>query len=477
MKICLITFQYPPMLNGGVGTAIHRISRNLSAVGEDIHVVAPGELDLEDRIVPVKEAGVTIHRTFPGLGNHFGSPDQLRLIGEYVTKLHDDVGFDLLHGVFLFPAGHLACILSKRLGIPAIVSIRGSDIELMRFNPAFFGTVRWVLENSQMTTSVATSLLDNARQIADIARSRVIQNAFDPEIFDHRPIGQALADAHRAGKRGLLDRLIPGRSMSLTPTDFLERLEKEKSKGKLIIGTSSIIRPQKGFPTLVDSFVGLLKRNPNLLLFVVGDFADPEDRNKWHTRFKQAGFKDRLFLTGRVPHRLVLGWMKLMDVFVLPSIYEGSPNALLEAMYCEIPVVSTAVDGVDDILSDGENGLLFPVGDSAALTDILARLTADPALRTDLGKAGRRTVEDSFSPESETRIWLETYRSTLPLNGIPSSTGCFLKSLKTGRENLSRPSELHSTTSARRGPTPDYESRPIWPQRPTKQVKRSRKRR
>lgn len=89
MKICMVTFQYPPMVNGGVASAVHRIARNLVKAGEVVHVVCPGSLNVDTPISAVVEEDVIVHRTFPSLGNHFADPAQVRIVGEYIVDLHN----------------------------------------------------------------------------------------------------------------------------------------------------------------------------------------------------------------------------------------------------------------------------------------------------------------------------------------------------------------------------------------------------
>lgn len=88
--------------------------------------------------------------------------------------------------------------------------------------------------------------------------------------------------------------------------------------------------------------------------------------------------------------------MKAADIFVLPSFGEGFPNSLIEAMAVGLPAVATPVGAVPEIIRDGENGLLVPLGDGAALAAALDRLTQDPALRGRMGEAARRTVRDAY---------------------------------------------------------------------------------
>ena len=89
--------------------------------------------------------------------------------------------------------------------------------------------------------------------------------------------------------------------------------------------------------------------------------------------------------------------LNAMDIFVLPSYSEGLSLALLEAMAAGLPVIATAVGGLPEVVTDGDNGLLIPPRDAAALAGALERLLADPALAQRLGANAREHVREHFS--------------------------------------------------------------------------------
>ncbi len=105
------------------------------------------------------------------------------------------------------------------------------------------------------------------------------------------------------------------------------------------------------------------------------------------------GVADRVEFTGVVGQDEALRLYRDADVFCLPSLAEGLPTVLIEAMACAVPVVATRIDGVGELIADGEDGLLCEPGDPAALRAALERLAADPAERLRLGLAGQAKVE------------------------------------------------------------------------------------
>lgn len=398
MNICIITLEYPPMVHGGVGSATCRIAKNLAGVGLNMHVIAPGSLGIEETITPSCEDGVTVYRTFPALGNYYGDPMQLREIGRYVVKLHEKINFDLIHGMFLIPPGLVGAVVAKEIDRPLIVSIRGSDIELMRYIPMLSRTVGWVMEQASVVTSVTTDLMEKAKQIASLQKYKVISNAFDADEFDPWTIREI---AVGQGWRFQL---------------FVEKFLRAKSRERVIIGTVGIIRPVKGFPVLLEAFRKLVAFCPKAYLLIVGDFSNPEEKKVRLKQIKALGLNQHVFITGPSPHRHVLAWTREMDIFVLPSLYEGSPNALLEAMACGLPVVASRAGGIPDIATDGVDAMLIPPRDAEALAQQFITLVQNEPLRIRLGEAAKQTVQARFSPADETDAWMQVYRSVGVVN-------------------------------------------------------------
>jgi glycosyltransferase involved in cell wall biosynthesis len=99
-----------------------------------------------------------------------------------------------------------------------------------------------------------------------------------------------------------------------------------------------------------------------------------------------------------------------MDVFVHPSLRDGMPNALLEAMACEKMVIATPVGGVIDVVEDGKNGVLVKVNDADGLAEKILQLLNQPENNRTLSKAAREAVIHRFTPEKELEANLQVYQ-------------------------------------------------------------------
>ena len=121
------------------------------------------------------------------------------------------------------------------------------------------------------------------------------------------------------------------------------------------------------------------------------------------------GLRDTVKLCGGLPHDQVRALYDQATVFALPCVrgadgsLDGIPNVLLEAMAAQLPVVSTGIAAIPELLEDGVNGLLVPPRDELALAEALSRLLDDPNLRSDLGRQGHQTVCERFDLERNVR--------------------------------------------------------------------------
>jgi glycosyltransferase involved in cell wall biosynthesis len=151
----------------------------------------------------------------------------------------------------------------------------------------------------------------------------------------------------------------------------------------------------KGVYDLVDALSRLRPVRPRLRVECAGD----GDMARLRSRTLELGVAGQLTVRGWLAPRERDALLARASVFVLPSHFEALPMALLEAMAAGCPVVATAVGGIPDVVRDGENGLLVPPGNPAALADALQRLLGDRALAERLGREARATIAARFTLE------------------------------------------------------------------------------
>ena len=191
--------------------------------------------------------------------------------------------------------------------------------------------------------------------------------------------------------------------------DALQRTAVRKELGvgedEFCVGCVANLLPVKDHMTLLRALEHADQAFRKWRLLLVGDGAERPRLEEfvrahpsWDSRVHFLG------TSNRVPELLAA-----MDVYVLPSVNEGINNSLLEAMASERPVIATATGGNPEIVIDGESGLLFPVGDSAGLSEKLLMLEKERELRLKLGQQARSRVCREFSMDSMVHNYQELY--------------------------------------------------------------------
>ena len=174
------------------------------------------------------------------------------------------------------------------------------------------------------------------------------------------------------------------------------------------------LRPHKNLAMLVRSFAALASRYPQWELHIYGE--GPE-RGKLSNLIESLGLANRIRLCKPVPD--VLPILQSAAIYVQPSNREGFSNAVLEAMACQLPVIVTDYPGNPrDFITDGQNGIIIPVGDEAALTEALGKLMSDDSERARLGEAAGY-VCDRFSTDRIAQQWHEVIHSLIKRTTAP----------------------------------------------------------
>ena len=219
-------------------------------------------------------------------------------------------------------------------------------------------------------------------------------------------VSRSLAgDLRRLGIGEERIRIVPNGIALPEPPDVdrraMVREELHLPPDDLVIGMVANFRPRKGTELLIDAAGRLARDGAPIRLLLVGEAFREGSRDyaaELADRARQVGLGERIVFTGfrADVDRLIQG----LDVFVLPSRFgEGLPMVLLEAMGSAVPVVTTPVEGIAELVESGRNGLLVPVDDATALYRALRSLRDDPGRRTELGQAGRATVIAGYTAD------------------------------------------------------------------------------
>jgi glycosyltransferase involved in cell wall biosynthesis len=168
--------------------------------------------------------------------------------------------------------------------------------------------------------------------------------------------------------------------------------------------------PVKGQALLIDAVEQLRRSDVNVEAILLGDGV----RREALTRIvRERRLEDVVKLPGAVGQDQIRHYYEQADIFVLPSFAEGVPTVLMEAMAMGLPVVTTRIAGIPELVEDGRSGFVVAPGRVDALVDAVARLAADPELRRQMGEHGRAKVIADFSIEPSAAQMHEMFTSVL----------------------------------------------------------------
>ena len=296
---------------------------------------------------------------------------------ELIVEEHKREPFDVLHAYFITQAGFVATYAGKYLNIPSVVSIRGNDIERAPFDPSKFSHVMYALQNASAVTTNASELAKKAKAFVD-REIVLISNGIDTERFKPIPKNNMLAELLGIGQ---------------TP----------------VVGFVGELRKKKGLATILSAYAQANKQRPTTLL-IVGDVRQGDDK-KLLEEFQLSNSDSKIIITGYIAHNDLPSYYALMDVFVHPSLRDGMPNAILEAMACEKAVIATPVGGTKDVLEDGKNGVIVNVNDTNMLSEKILELLGNAEKREFLGRNARELIVKQFQPKEELEANLNLYRT------------------------------------------------------------------
>lgn len=284
--------------------------------------------------------------------------------------------------VIYFPWNSAAIAYEELLDrAPVVISCRGSQINVAPHNPEradLRDGLAATFARAAAVHCVSAQIRDEATRYGlDPGKAVVIRPAVDPELFQ-----PAVSSP-------------PGSSPLLPSPPAPLRL----------ITTGSVLW-RKGYEYALLAVRALLDRGVAVRFDIVGD--GPEAQRLLYT-IDDLALQEHVVWHGRRVPGEVLHLLQTADAFLLTSLSEGISNAVLEAMACGLPVVTTAVDGMPEAVTDGVEGFLVSPRDPAATADALARLAASPDLRRTMGAAGRARVQRDFALSDQIDAFVDLF--------------------------------------------------------------------
>jgi len=165
----------------------------------------------------------------------------------------------------------------------------------------------------------------------------------------------------------------------------------------VVVAHASNLKPVKRANDIAVAAAMAVTRDPRLIFLIIGDGPD---RAKLEQAVRDLDLADHFRFTGWVDHAALGAHLRLADMALITSATEGLTAAYLEAMATSLPLLASDIAGAREVVDDGKTGFLFPVGDAAAIADLIVELAADPGLRNRIGTNARAHVEQNHRLEA-----------------------------------------------------------------------------
>jgi len=401
-RICLLTETYYPLTGGGE-TQVRLLAENLAAHGFKVLVITRRVSKSFKRTEDI--GATTVHRIPPvGLGQ---SKRWVMLLWSSVILARMHRRYDIVYVSGFKALGVSAVLTSKLLGKNCILKadsngemsgdffaagLKKLGLTPSSFMVRIFLTVRnKILRQADsfvaITTGIARELKSHAVNPGSI---HPIANSVDTERF---------SPASGFQKSKLRQQLtVPNKEI-------------------IIIYTGRLVS-YKGLPLLIRVAHKIIREHKNVGLILVGsggiDIHNCEAELKDYV--KTNSLEDAVYFAGEVDN--VHEYLQASDIFVSPTEKDAFPLALIEAMACGLPVISTPVGGIQEIITDRQNGLLVEARNFQQLYNAIRRLLVDTALSHALGKAAVQTVQERYSAEIVTAKYVELFRNVFRQNAL-----------------------------------------------------------
>jgi glycosyltransferase involved in cell wall biosynthesis len=391
MKICMLTSSYPKYPGEVTAPFIEEIAAGVAARGHEVHVVLPRHRDLRR---PAVDRGVHLHpyayaplRALNVWGYAESMAADVEVRGRVylaalfalpagllaLLRVTRQTRFDLVHAHWVLPNGPLGALAAARRKVPLVISLHGSDVYLPERHKWLRGAAAWTLRRAAAITACSGDLARRAIALgAPAERVSVIPYGADRETF--RPAGPAERALVRA-EWGL----VAGEA--------------------LVLAVGRLVR-KKGLDVLIRALPQVVAEAGPVHLLIAGQ---GDLRGELEALGRELGMQAHVTLVGAVERDRLPALYRSCDVLAVPSMHDergnvdGLPNVVLEGMASGVAIVASDVAGIPQVIIPEETGLLVPEKDPAALAQALVRLLHQPELRTRLGQAARRRVEEELN--------------------------------------------------------------------------------
>jgi glycosyltransferase involved in cell wall biosynthesis len=380
MRVLLIANTLPPRDLSGVGEQVLQLAAGLRELGDEVEVLGRG---------PDGAAGPKV--LFP-LTVVPAVWRALRRFRPHAVQVHESDGALAalavkVLGAWMEPRPLLAALLQVSYveELRAVRPLAAADGRVLGRPGAAEIRFRWLRAPLQILLGLITV------RAADLVLAPSAATAAE------------IRDDYRAAEVGVVPNATGG--LAVEPAE-------ESGEGYLLfVGR---LRIRKGVEVLLEALRELRRRMPRAVLRIAGD---GEHRERLECRTAELGLEEAVSFLGTCGAARVRALLRGAAALVVPSIYEGMPLVVLEAMEAGVPVVASRVSGIPEVVVDGETGWLVPPEDPEVLAGALAEVLEDPAAARRRGEAGRRRAAERYRPAVVAAAWRAAVLAARKLGG------------------------------------------------------------
>jgi N-acetyl-alpha-D-glucosaminyl L-malate synthase BshA len=374
---------------GGSGVVATELGIELAARGHEVHFISysqPFRLSGRDEGIFYHEVPVASYPLFE-------FPPYDLALASRMAEVAESCSLDLLHVHYAIPHSVSALLARQMLAargrkLPFVTTLHGTDITLVGLDRGYLPITRYAIQESDGVTAISEYLRQETQRHFDITRPiEVIPNFVNCEIY------QPYADEEKRAEA---------------------RLKLAEPNEALFIHLSNF-RPVKRICDAIKVFANVARQIPARMALV----GDGPDRSAAEWLAHELKIHDRIHFLGKQDH--VNELLPLADLMLMPSELESFGLAALEAMACKVPTISTRVGGVPELIVDGENGLLYEVGDVEAMAEGALSLLNDRPRFEAMREACRKTAQGRFCAKALIQRYIDYYEQVLAESGSSAS--------------------------------------------------------
>lgn len=394
IRVCRLSRSFPDISKAGhgIGSTLLYLSREQTKQGLSVDIVAtrePGEPE------SFHNEGILVHRV--GRPYSVFSVVKLRELSE-VNKIN------IVHGHLTASIGYGLC--KHILGIPLVVHIHATHIGALQFS-----------DRLPFRSYGFEALAERSSVLKSILRERIAWRDADRLIAVSRSVREELVKYYKIDREKI--RVVHNAvdTERFKPTTARKRAELRKALGlpdKKVILYVGHFGLRKGVHYLVKAIPKVKTQFDNVLLLMVGGtpkfIATSAYWDLIRVEIERMGIPENIELVDEVPYERIPQYYAAADVFALPTLYEGLPKVLLEAMASQLPILATKVCGIPEAITNEKSGLLVDARDPDQIAEGLIRLIDDEKDARRLGKEARKRVEKDFTWKRAANKVLQIYK-------------------------------------------------------------------